>query len=384
MSDKIDESTLFDAIARDDETPPSPDQLKRWRRSGLMPRPDIDHSLGVRGSRALYPGWAVDQLQAVMRLHRSIHRLQDLCIALWWEGHWVRQDALREALIAPLERMSQEARAVRGDKRDVYEAADAMVAAAKSDAKASPISPVVRKRLKNPSDFVEVLWTFLVIGMGGQAPWQQEDQSLPDAAPKALELVAATMGADRAMRDDLMGEGALIPPDFNLPVLIEEMRDAGCFEFEDMAQEIREASDQELEQAREDALLFCGPLVEICSVLEDLVGEDVAGFGSLRMLEDTTTLDRVSLIRCMLILRKLVDDAALTAVAELVREVGPHYAEIAELRAGLPEHRELLRLDFTDRLASLPPSEADRVREDVTLYLQAHPQVAAALSDDGE
>jgi hypothetical protein len=384
VSEKIDEAALFEAIARADETPPSPDQLKRWRRGGLIPRPEVAHLPGVRGSRALYPAWAVEQLLVVIRLHRSTHRLPDLCLALWWEGHWVRPDAIRGVLIKPLERLSQEAREVCGDERDPYEAADALVAAMKSEAKTSPTSELIRKRLSGPADLMDLLWTFLVIGFGGQAPWEQEDRSLPDPAPGALELVAAAAGADRAMHDDPLGEGPLVPPDFDMPGFIEELRDAGGFEVEDLAREIHEASDEELAQAREDALLFCGPLTQICSVLEELLGDDVAGFGSLRMLEDATTLDRATLIRCMLIIRKLTGDAAFVAVAELVEEEGPRYAAIAELRSGLPEHRELLRLDWAKRLAALPPSEADRVREDVARYLRAHPWVAAALDDHGE
>ncbi|HXV05855.1 MAG TPA: hypothetical protein VFP23_08150 [Solirubrobacterales bacterium] len=278
--------------------------------------------------------------------------------------------------------ISEEARAARGGKSDAYEAADAMVAAIQPEAKSSPTSSVIRRRLNNPADIMNLLWTFLIIGQGGQAPWEQEDRSLPDPAPKALGLMAAAVGADRAMSDDPLGEGPWVPHDFDMRRFVEELRDAGGFEFEDMAGEIREASNQELEQARKDALLFCGPLAQICSVLEDLLGDDVGGLGSLRMLEDATTLDRASLIRSMLILRKLAGDTAFVAMGKLVEEVGPRYAAIAELRAGLPEHQELLRFDFADRLAALPPSDADRAREDVTLYLQAHPQVAAALSDD--
>jgi hypothetical protein len=382
VSEKIDESALLDAVRRAGEPPPSADQLKRWRRAGLIPRPEVEHSPGVRGSRALYPEWADEQLLAVTRLHRSTHRLRDLCVAVWWEGHWVRPDALRKALIAPLERLSHEARVARGEETDPYEAADAIVAAMRDDEKSSPTSALFRKRLNSPADLMDLLWTFFALGLGGEAPWKQEDRSLPDPAPGALKLVAAATGADRAMHDDPLGEGPWVPSDFDLPGFVEELRAAGGFEIEDMAREIREGSDEELEQARKDALLFCGPLAMICSVLEDMLGEDVAGFGSLRMLEDATTLDRATLIRCMLIIRELAGDAAFVAVAELVEEVGPRYAAIAELRAGLPEHRELLRLDYADRLAGLAPSEGDRVREDVALYLRDHPQVASALSDN--
>jgi hypothetical protein len=92
-------------------------EAERNRWVGLMPGPRIEHAAGVRGSRALYPAWAAEQLVAVTRLHRSTHRLGDLSVALWWEGHWVEPLALRKALAAPLERMSREAEKARAGGR---------------------------------------------------------------------------------------------------------------------------------------------------------------------------------------------------------------------------------------------------------------------------
>jgi hypothetical protein len=385
MSDRLDESALLEAFSKAGDPPPSSDQLKRWRRAGLLPRPEVEHLPGVRGSRATYPAWTVGQLAALVRLHRSTRRLQDLVLAIWWEGHWVEPRALREALSSPLERISLEVRVARGEASDPYEAADAIVAVARQEPGPSTSSALLRARLNGPADLMDVLWTLVVLGLGGKAPWEEEDRSLPDdQAPGALRLLSALAGADRAMGDDPLGEGPLVPADFDMPALIGELRDTGAFALEDLAGEIRDATDEELEQAREDALLFFGPLAMICSVLEDLLGEDVAGFGSLRALGDTTATDRAMLIRLMLILRRLVGAEAFMAVAGLVGEVEERYAAIAELRAGLPEHRDLLRLDFDQRLAALPQPEADRVLEDVDLFMDAHPRVAAALREEDD
>ena len=68
------------------------------------------------------------------------------------------------------------------------------------------------------------------------------------------------------------GEGPWVPADFDLRGFIEELRDAKGFEIEDMPRPIRETSDNELEQARQDALLFSGPPAMIGSVLEELLG----------------------------------------------------------------------------------------------------------------
>lgn len=55
MAKEIDESALLAAVARAGETPPTSDQLKGWRRAGVIPRPRVEHASGVRGSRAWYP-----------------------------------------------------------------------------------------------------------------------------------------------------------------------------------------------------------------------------------------------------------------------------------------------------------------------------------------
>jgi hypothetical protein len=258
MADELDEASLLAAVARAGVTVSS-HQLKRWRRAGLMPRPRIEHTPGVRGSRASYPVWAVAQLVAVGRTHRSVHRLEALSVALWWDGHWVEPIALRNALIAPLERLSAKARAARAGRDDSYEAADAILAAMSEDTTQSPMVALLRKRLGSRADLMDWLWTLIALGLGAPAPWQQEDRSAPDPARGALELLAAGAGVERAITDDPAGHGLWIPSDFDLREFIERLRDAGAFEVQDMARPIRNASDVELSRARDAALMFSGP-----------------------------------------------------------------------------------------------------------------------------
>lgn len=42
----------------------------------------------------------------------------------------------------------------------------------------------------------------------------------------------------------------------------------------------------------------------------------------------------------------------------------------------------ILRLDYAERLASLPAAEAEQARGDVARFLQEHPQVASALEGE--
>ena len=145
------------------------------------------------------------------------------------EGHWVDVGKLRAALIEPLARLAEEARQARGGEQDPYEAADRLMAAMKDEGQHSDAVVLMRQRLNGRADFANVLWTLLVIGLGGKAPWEQEDRSAPDPAPSALQLLATAAGVDQAMSDDPFGNGPWLPADFDLVAFMAELKDAGGF-----------------------------------------------------------------------------------------------------------------------------------------------------------
>lgn len=380
MTDEIQEPELLERAARAGEQVSS-HQLKRFRDAGAMPRPRVIHVKGVRGSSAVYPGWAVEQLIAVARIHRSVHKLEDLVVAVWWEGHWVDPEKLRAELVEPLARIADEAREARGGEQDPYEAADRLMAAMKDDGRPSDAVALMRQRLKGRADFANVLWTLLVIGLGGEAPWEQEDRSRPDPAPSALQLLATAAGIDRAMSDDPAGNGPWLPTDFDLVAFMAELKDAGGFDLDDPARPIREATLEQLAQAREDAILFSRPLAMIGRVLEGLLEPDAAGMGSLSIFTGGTSSARAMLVRSVLILRPLAGGTAFKAIEQLVGDVHARYAAIEELRSGLPQHEEVLRANVSERIAALPAGDASVVQADLAGFLETHPHVALALSE---
>jgi len=380
MIDEIQEPELLERATRGGE-PVSSHQLKRFRDAGAMPRPRVVHVKGARGSSAFYPAWAVEQLVAVARIHRTVHKLEDLVVAVWWEKHWVDPEKLRAALIEPLARLADEAREARGGEQDPYEAADRLMASMKDDGRPSDALALMRQRLNRRADLANVLWTLLVIGLGGKAPWEQEDRSRPDPAPSALQLLATAAGVDRAMSDNPAGNGPWLPADFDLAAFMAELKDAGGFDLNDPARPIREATLEQLEQGREDAILFSRPLAMIGRVLEGMLEPDAAGMGSLSAFTASTSSARALLMRSVLILRPLAGGTAFNAIEQLVSDVRARYAAIEELRAGLPQHAEILRADVSERIAALPAAEAEVVRADLAGFLEAHPSVARALSE---
>jgi hypothetical protein len=378
-TNEITETAMLAAVAHAGEAPPTSDQLKRWRRAGLLPRPRLVHQGGLRGSQSLYPTWAAEQLLAIVNVHRSTHRLGDLRSALWWDGYWVEPSALRETLITPLERFSNDALKARRGEEDPYEAADAILKAFPDDGKPSEIVKLLRSRLPAPADLANLMWTLIVLALGGEAPWEQEDRSRIDPAPTALQLVTRAAGISLGTSEDPADRPAWLPAGFDMEEFMTQLRDSGGFEIEDAARPIRDASDEAIDRARADAMLFSQPLAMIGAVLQDFVGEDIAGLGTLVAIAPATTLERASLIRTMLILRQLAGDESFHAVGELVASTQLRFAAIAELRSALPEHELVLRADYEERLADLEPRHAQQVRCDVASYLRAHPSIAEAL-----
>lgn len=377
MDHEIDEAALLGvATAADHKI--SRHQLKRWRRAGLLPRPRIEHREGVRGSRSWYPAWTAEQLLAVARLHLSVHRLDALRIAVWWERRWVEPGALRTALIAPLERLSQKARALGAGSGDPYDAADAMVEAAAAEGSRSQVLGLFSKRVGGRANTMNLLWAFLVIGLGGEAPWDEEDRSASDAAPTALQLLAAGTGVERPRRDGSSAPGPLVPPGFNLRDLMNELRSVDAFDVADAARPIREATDADLTQAREDALVFAEQLPAMRPGVEGVLDKDIPILAAVDAMRPKDAFDRAALIRSMLVLRRLTGEL-LDATTALVSREYARLTAIADLRAAFPQHRAVLTAEVARRLAELPPAEATQVLEDIRTYLNEHPEAARAI-----
>jgi hypothetical protein len=358
----------------------SDDQLKRWRKAGLVPRPTVEHVTGTRGSRARYPEWAVEQLVIVDRLHRMIHRLDALRVAVWWEGHWVEPDALRASLIAPLDRLSTKARELTDGAEDPFAAADAIVSATTIERASSGITSLLRKRLGGNADLINLIWTFLSLGFGAPGPWAEDDRT-DDPAPGFIELLERATGTDR-VRLRRTDAGIWIPSDFDMAKFTEELQRVGAFDIQDMSRPIREASNVALEQARVDAEMFYDRLHAIGQVLEDLRDEEIPWLKALGALAPTDAADRSNLIRNMLILRTLAGDDSLGQVEALVEREHARFIAIGEIRAALPQHQSILRADIEQRLNELPPTQATKVREDISRFLGEHPATSRALSGE--
>ncbi len=291
-------------------------RLKRLRATGLMPRPEVRHG-GVRGSRSFYPGWATDQFLLVCRMQERERRFNELIMLVWWEGGWVEPSALRAAMQELLAPLTRELAAYRD--RDPYDAADELSARLAHGRARSATGSLLRRRVRDAEDRRSMMWTIALLVFGGDPGWDigpagdDRDESLQGLFERAS-------GIDRAREDEIGGEGPWLLSHDEVGEMLAPLRDAGFFDVIEPARVLDAATDGALEQARKDVRLVIQPLGALARAIEEQLGTDIGGLGSLRVLAEDATDPAwlVWLVRSLLITRRVVGDERLDAVrAEL-------------------------------------------------------------------
>ena len=304
-------------------------QLKRWRQDGLLPRPDWQHEDGLSGSRSLYPAWTVDQVVEIWRRRQKRRRTAELLIGLWWDGSWVDRSALREALCAPLERLSHHAQEITRCHQDPYEAADALIEVAEREAANAGGLGLVGRRLRNRADTRTVMHTFFLVGLGVEPEWETQDVGLPVPEPSVAELVSRGTGIERAQRDRLGTDPPWLSEAPDVQRELYEMRAAGLFDLLDLGGLIRHASDVELDDARDAARAFSRFIAPAADALEAEFGRDIGGLGSIAELANTADEpgQPIWLVRLMLAARRLLPPETFEALAAAGAPASPTAAD---------------------------------------------------------
>jgi hypothetical protein len=316
----------------------SSEQLKRWRREGLLPRPEQIHVPGVRGSQSRYPAGTPSQLRTVLKFKQRYHRLDELRFWLWWEECWVEPTALRSTLAKLLGEELTDFLGVGKSPRARARKAEAMGEAVAASNGRSPLLRLLRQRLGgDDADLATLFTTFAQLSLGDEPVWENTlpELAAEERAPEEIASDAMGLGRLTTEKHDELGPLATEKP--AVQDLFEQMRVAGLFPIENLPTVLAHAAEDELQQAREDARFIVDDLGVIAEALEIAFGRDAFGLGisSLYRKQGPQAVGRrvLTIAGALCMRRGLVDPETFDLIAQQARLVVPTAREfVAENR----------------------------------------------------
>lgn len=383
MADFLTKQELLEAIARQ-RLAISEFQVERLVRAGAVARPEQVHVRGIRGSRSRYPAQALEQLSVIGRMQQRPRALDDLVLQLWWDGHGVDEASLRRVLTTPLELASEEARTFFSSHTGPHDAAEAAVDELLRGTRLPPWLRIALRRLDGSvADLSSVLHSLLVLAFGGTPAWEFDEFGPGDA--QLGELIDRATGVGRAQQDVLPGRDVWLPDPPDPRETLTQMRAAGGFDLLDLPAIVHESSLNQLERARGLARMLGGALATIARALETMCTRDHAGVASLRLLDDRrpSRFQRVMLLRCCLVLGRLVEPEQVAEVGAAALAAAPLAELFIAFRDMLREHELTPKAWSIPDFESLPAEERLRVTDLLEKLLAAHPEWAAALEAAG-
>jgi hypothetical protein len=316
------------------------EQLARWHRAGLLPRPETRHRVGERGTESLYPPGTAVQLVVLCQLHATDHRLGHVGFRLWWAGFTVEASVIREfaaKVATDLDEASQSFAGFLDESGELTPAA----AASLVDVKRAPsaVRQVHRrasKRGTDPTGFAQLVTAVARLTV-------RDDLQ---ATPEHLDRLQQSLGLDAAQLGTL-GDGEAVPQT-EVSGGLELIQ--GLFVPGRFSEAIGEATDAELVATRDRARVMFGALSTLGKVLRDLDSPVGIGLKLLSSALDEWTRSAEGL--CYLLLLALivsVQDEMRRGMEEL-REPFEHWSSegvrhwqlIQQLRADVPELRPIL------------------------------------------
>jgi hypothetical protein len=374
MAREIDEATLLLRCEAGGRSI-SRAQLKRWRRAGVLQRARQEHLLGARGSISWSPEEAVEQALTVATLLADGRRKTEwVLVQLWWRGMWVDRAALRVCLIDHFDPISRDARTLAESYDDPADAADAAVRAVDWGELSEIVALMLARlggRRRGRRALEDIMWFVFLLAFGGE----YEPAPPSDGSPGLEEVTAQATGIDSAKRDAGPLGTPWLAQDIAGLGFVRDLRRAGALKVMDLAAPIRDASDDDLDRARDDARMFSGELATIAAAAQLMLGDDVGGLGSLTAMAAAVHEDAYILIYAMLVLRRALGDAPFNAIRELTQQEGPRAGAIVELATAVPGVERLLDDQRGDELHR-------DIAAQVAELLQRRPELLAAIEGD--
>jgi hypothetical protein len=285
----IEEWVDYGAVCRLAGWWPSLRQLKRLRRAGALQPGRQTHVADTRGSVTLYPRAVGEQLRRIAELRREDRRLEEMVFELWWEERWVDRAGLRNALASLLDKagigltrdVRRRHRQVDSPADGIYDRADEAVGKAPTVASRQPVVRHLRDHLppEHGNDLDTVVYPLVLLLFGHDPVWTNRR----DGDPDPNQLVRAATGYARAACDtyELDGQrlGPLVPPTDAIADAFQPLMDAGVLPISNLTAILAEASDAQLDQARDDIRRLIEPLARFARVSGEVLEPGAFGLG---------------------------------------------------------------------------------------------------------
>jgi len=248
----------------------SSDQLTRWHRAGLLPRPR-QISLGRRrGSKTVYPNGSAKQVIEICRIHEKERRLDYVAWQLWWNGFEVKLGTVRDFI-------QWSAKTADEDRRKYYRLdSETVKREIEASGEARVKSKVIRKVRKRigKQRLPYFLETMLAVATGqySKESWQAESDQMD--LEKALDL-------DNA-REQRIG---VIGPWLNGEQLNDISEIFGNLNF---SATLSDTTDDELIQARDEFRAFFDSFGCVGQVIDKTFGKSAFGFSAIGSLMQNT------------------------------------------------------------------------------------------------
>lgn len=346
------------------------DQIRRWHKAGLIPRPVNAPGRGrAKGRLPYYPPGTDQQLEALLRAHRRFRSLKDVAWCLWWAGYAVPEQPIRdrlrqlgaridEALASLVQRPSGELTEKAWDLTDAFAVAPLRGVPAR-----------VRRRVGRDR-FPTVLTQLLQFATGTFRDFEPDPVS-GDHEDRAILLKG--LGLDRATTDRVGASGPWLDVDILGPVLEEMSRGFAAVSFEPMA---RTVSLTGLQTARDQMRVFLAVLSGFVEMVRPALGPNPFGFGELARIAETLKEPReqASLVLVGLVFQRPEWAEDLTEWLTATRDVPDQvetYRRGMFLAQEVPAVAQVWTAD-RQRQAFRSPEAAEQLRQDMTQVGELH------------
>lgn len=377
----------------------SPDQLKRWRRAELIPRPTQTHPEGRHGSEATYPPKTLRQLLAVCRLRGRFKKLDRIRFELWWAGGYPGSLALvRKFLVSRFEKMLSELKEHRDRFDDPFEAAEAAVSG-KSLESRDPALRAMRRFAKSDENLRSAAQAIFCDLFGAEVPWHFETKAglsiliglfgaevISDVGalePSLAELVEQVTGAQRAKSDVLDVGLPLLDATANVVEVIQRISIRRAFSLDDPGWAFKQASDDELERAREQAQLFVSGMGLLVQLTARRHGRDYAGLSILQgLIKPDPDLIVICLQLFLLLPTLLHTDDERANASNTLEALSQNLNQMRFVQEFLEEHPTyafIFKPDGAGQLKALPTEERDLIQAATHDFIVRHPEYRPLL-----